>query len=494
MEDKIIELKVKHNLDDVATKVDKVNHKLEETDKKVDEISESTKKAESGIDKMTKSFTGLGLAIKGAGIGLAVEGFQMFKDALMSNQKVLDTFNSSLNATRLIFSDVIKVVSGDLSISEFVGNLGNVWSKATDKTKLVNDAKLAEAVQQGLVAKYNRLAELQRQIRDDESLTFAQRIKANDKLGETLKQQGAEMEKLAQTQIDAAQANLNLSPDNIDYKVALQLAKNNLADIQDQITGFYSEQKTNKISLLKEQQAIDNEGLTAEIDRVQAKFDAMKAIEEKYITEIQDLKANTDQASLDQWTKRREKEIDLLEEDFATKANLYQLLYTEKAIKQTAIDKKLTLERIDHLNAYADASMAVAQLIGQQTAEGKALAIAASLIATYAAIAKQLETFSGAGVAIPGWAIAQAIATGAVGFAQVQNIIATNVPGESNVGYTMANTPSAPRFNVVGASPINQIAQSLGGEIPPVKAYVVASDVTSQQALDRNRVSAATLG
>jgi hypothetical protein len=489
MEDKIITLKVKHNLDDVAEKVDKVNKKLEETDDKVDEIGDSTKKAENGINKMAKSFSNLGIAIKGAGIGIALEAFQLFKDTLSENQKILNLFNTSLTATKMIFTDVIKLASGDLSVGAFIDNLGKSWDKATDTTNLQNNAKVAAAIQQGLVEKYDRLAERQRQIRDDESLTFAQRIKANEKLGSILQQQGAEMQKLAQIQIAAAQANYDLMP-NIENQVALIEARNNAEAISAQIIGFQSEQLVNRNSLLKEQQQIETEGMIGEVDRIQAKFDAMKAIEEKYITEIQDLKAKSETEALDQWTKRREKEIEAIEADYATKVNLYQLLYEEKQIKQNEIDKKLTAERIDHLYAYADAAMAVGQLIGQQTAEGKALAIAASLISTYAAIAKQLQAFSG--VPVPGYAIAQAIATGAVGLAQVANIASVNL-GKYSGDIAMSNTPSAPRFNVVGVSPVNQIAQVVGNQ-GPIEAYVVASKVTTAQALDRNKITSATLG
>ena len=48
----------------------------------------------------------------------------------------------------------------------------------------------------------------------------------------------------------------------------------------------------------------------------------------------------------------------------------------------------------------------------------------------------------------------------------------------------------SPRFNIVGGSGVNAIAQSLANT--PIKAYVVGSEVTSQQQLDRNRVKAAT--
>ena len=49
---------------------------------------------------------------------------------------------------------------------------------------------------------------------------------------------------------------------------------------------------------------------------------------------------------------------------------------------------------------------------------------------------------------------------------------------------------AAPQFNVVGDSSVNQIAQL---QQTPVQAYVVSGEVTTSQALDRNRVQNATL-
>ena len=44
--------------------------------------------------------------------------------------------------------------------------------------------------------------------------------------------------------------------------------------------------------------------------------------------------------------------------------------------------------------------------------------------------------------------------------------------------------PITPQFNTVGNNGINQLAQL---QQQPVQAYVVSGEVTSQQALDRNR-------
>lgn len=48
----------------------------------------------------------------------------------------------------------------------------------------------------------------------------------------------------------------------------------------------------------------------------------------------------------------------------------------------------------------------------------------------------------------------------------------------------------APNFNVVGNNGLNQLAQL---QQQPIKAYVVGAEVTTQQALDRNRITNATL-
>jgi len=59
------------------------------------------------------------------------------------------------------------------------------------------------------------------------------------------------------------------------------------------------------------------------------------------------------------------------------------------------------------------------------------------------------------------------------------------------------STPASaqPSINVVGASKTNAIAETIAQQgQQPIKAYVVANDVTTQQGLDRNIVSSASIG
>ncbi len=69
--------------------------------------------------------------------------------------------------------------------------------------------------------------------------------------------------------------------------------------------------------------------------------------------------------------------------------------------------------------------------------------------------------------------------------------------GSSVVGTAQERTQESqtPAFNVVGASPVNQLAESINAQQQkPVKAFVVSNDVTNAQALDRNIVETASIG
>lgn len=68
--------------------------------------------------------------------------------------------------------------------------------------------------------------------------------------------------------------------------------------------------------------------------------------------------------------------------------------------------------------------------------------------------------------------------------------------GGARAGASGSNNVSLPpEFNVVGTSGTNQLAQTISGaESTPIKAYVVSTEITSTQALDRQIESDATFG
>jgi hypothetical protein len=128
----------------------------------------------------------------------------------------------------------------------------------------------------------------------------------------------------------------------------------------------------------------------------------------------------------------------------------------------------------------------------------KKLQIASTLISTFAtareAYGSQFKPEADISSPIRG-AVAAGIAT-VGGLIAIKKIASTQfqgtaVPSGGDGGGATVPTMSAPQFNVVGQSGVNQLA-SLNQQ--PVQAYVVSGQVTSQQALDRNRLANATLG
>jgi len=67
-----------------------------------------------------------------------------------------------------------------------------------------------------------------------------------------------------------------------------------------------------------------------------------------------------------------------------------------------------------------------------------------------------------------------------------------SAPSAPSVGAVGGGGSQPASFNVVGDSGTNQLAESLGNQ-PPVQAFVVGSEVTTQQSLDRNKIDNASL-
>mgnify|MGYP003136401147 FL=1 len=120
----------------------------------------------------------------------------------------------------------------------------------------------------------------------------------------------------------------------------------------------------------------------------------------------------------------------------------------------------------------------------------KALGIAQALISTYVGAADVLKTETGLFRKIAG--VATVLATG---FQQIKAIRQTQVPvlsiGGVNASGSTAPAPQIqpPSFNVVGASPINQLTEAIAGQQDkPIQAFVVADEVTTAQELARKRI------
>ncbi len=76
-----------------------------------------------------------------------------------------------------------------------------------------------------------------------------------------------------------------------------------------------------------------------------------------------------------------------------------------------------------------------------------------------------------------------------------KNAIRNLVPSANIGGGAEASPVSAPAFNVVGATQTSQLAQTIAqADGEPLRAYVVASDVTTAQELERSKIEGSSIG
>ena len=162
------------------------------------------------------------------------------------------------------------------------------------------------------------------------------------------------------------------------------------------------------------------------------------------------------------------------------------------------LDKIKQQDRLEAAQALSDTFGQLANLFGEQTAAGKAAAIAQATIDTYLSAQKAYSATIGIPIVGPVLAPINAGIAIAAGIKNIKAIASVpapggggpepSVPSGNNFGGTMQT--QAPSFNVVGNSGVNQLAQL---QQTPVQAYVVSGSVTTAQALDRNRIENATL-
>lgn len=115
---------------------------------------------------------------------------------------------------------------------------------------------------------FQKDAEKLRQVRDDETKTFAQRIKANEDLGVVLQNQLKVESEIAQKALEVANLRIQAEGQTKEALDAQAEALTAISDIEERITGQESEQLTNRVALLKEATQKRIEAQKAELDNL----------------------------------------------------------------------------------------------------------------------------------------------------------------------------------------------------------------------------------
>tara|TARA_Y100001938_G_C8080860_1_gene428963 strand:- start:42 stop:1586 length:1545 start_codon:yes stop_codon:yes gene_type:complete len=495
-------------LDNIEKELDGVKKQVKDGTEEMGKLGDSTNLTANGMATLSGQISIVAVSLKALVIRSVYGAFDTFYSILQQNQRVLDATNTAFETmnifTRAILSDMIDFTSkgivkdffkdfekGVPVLKRTVESIFNMSSKLkglkagfqifnnifgfTDRIKdakdladqivnLRNEVDLAEAQQRLLQFTYQKEAEIQRQIRDDIRKTPEERFKANEKLGQILQNQLAEEKKVVDKRLELAELLLSTDEENVQFQVNKTNVLADLADLQERITGQESEQKVNEATLEQEI------------------FEQSKKGRESVIT-------------------LRKTGIDI-ENDYGL-----ALKKTTENVKKSSEDEikfaKLTAEA--KRNIVANSIGQISELIGQESAVGKALAVSQALINTYSAAAAALAPPPvGAGPIFGPIAAAGAVA---LGMKSVKDILSVQLP-EGDMG--MVSTPSEPSVNnatetdilptpslegIGGAGLLPNLGAipSVGIGMQPVQAFVVENEISDSQALQEELELQATL-
>mgnify|MGYP003144132963 CR=1 FL=1 len=584
---------VSQEIKSTAKDVKTIGQGAKESTKGFEALQEGAKKtgdsvldAIPGFKAITTATKSWSAALKATGIGLIIGSIVALQSALSKNQVVMDAFNVITETISITVQEFVnKVVKATQTAVNFFSKVGKFIKKFTTQdidglttsyeanagavettiqknkrlakelVSLRKEVKLAEAEQRLLQLTYQKEAEIQRQIRDDVSLTMEERIAANTKLGEILNKQFEEERAISEKKLELAEIELSKNKDNVDLQVAVINAKTELADLDERITGQRSEQLINLTGLQNEQtEAIKatveaERQAAAEVAKYQQDRDNKKQSSADAFQELLDRNLTNAQVAEKKIREEFKKMNDVIVQGIVTgsitaeqavtqtsllgqekrqalsdsaqahtQADIDFLMFTmgkSKAFIEQHTAEELELiahkNRVDldeaqktaqmkdaKLQAGLSAAKGVTDALGGLAKEGskgaKAMALTGILIDTAKGISGAIA--AGAGVPFPGnlLAIATGVTSVLSGIANAKAVFAKAGGDSGSIDGASAGTSvRGSRDNIPN---IENIADSqLGQETPaaPLQAYVVENDISDSQALQEELETQATL-
>ena len=473
-----------------------------------------------------------------------------FKDAFVKN--ITNRISSAIETIGFLGSAIKKVFSGDFSGamddaksagSSYVDTLTGVKDtigKVTESvkelaTEIVKEGKAAGVIadqrakadkldRQLLVerAEANRKrAELLDKVAQKETFTAAERIAFLTEAARLEDEITAKEIAAAKLRLEAKQAENALGLSTKEDLVEEANLKANLINLETAKLTKAKLVSAQVVSVLREEEA-EKARIKAEAKLKQDEIDAAEDLKAKELKTLKDEIRNAEAVTEDE---RRALELEKVGAHYdkliaeAKRLGLSTVKLEEAKVKalnkfnKENSDNEIKWDELtskEKVKIAADGLNNLASILGEETAAGKAAAIAAATISTFQSATDSYKSLAGIPIIGPALGFAAAGAAVVSGFAQVKAITKTKVPTLAGKSAPSGGggTPSAPNlgtpptipslppdFNAVGSSGTNQLADAIGGQSQqPVQAYVVSGDVTTAQSLDRNIVQGATIG
>ena len=392
-----------------------------------------------------------------AKVALGVEDF---------SDKAVEAFNTAVE----VVSEVVAEVQVAIETTNNLIDANNRFAALQNKL-LVQNAELTKELEE-----QKKISEDTTRSYDERSAALENVIAANEKLVANALLEAQETEKLLKQKLALTKNDEDRR--ELEAELAQATADRIAREQEASIVSLESAQLRRELDLeeMERKQSIDDmiETLRTENieDEEQAALRALELAEEAAMKELELLRA-TDEEKL------------ALEEEFEKQKTAIEEEFSQKRIDKAKeeADKKKELDEAElasKLQVASAAFSAISQIAGEQSAVGKAAAVAAATINTYQAATNALAN-TPAPPPFPQIAAGVAIAAG---LAQVRQILAVDTPGP-DPSITLPSVGAVPQFRPATTTGAGEDIE-LGGfgqdaREQPIRAYVVATEVTGAQ-------------
>lgn len=412
-----------------------------------------------GIKELSKAFLGpLGLIVL----------FNVFIARLEKSEMNSKKLKKSLDALKSSFTET----AADL----------DVFVKLVDRGNLSGDE-----LQRTLFAITKRYKDLNPEVDENGKLTKASRDAIEDKIKSLRKLAKAQAIRKELEKLEAEALDISLRKQE-----AVSEAEKSLADDFILFTNNRGEavRRTDEEAENRRQKRIQNAK-----DEFKAEEDANNKRTESLLSFLEERNlANEAFGMLDR--ERQETANEIEAQGFSDLVKFKTDLNAELIESDNRVTENKKNNYLEEIAAVAEFTNSMSNFLGEQSAAGKAFAIATATIDAYVAANLALTDEKLPTVA----RFTLAAAAVVQGLANVKNIMAVKVPGSRGAGTLSAAggsgaSQAAPIFNVVGQSNVDQIGRSIAAaRQEPLRAYVVESDITNAQQLENARIQQASIG
>ena len=462
----------------------------------------------SAFTTMRGALIATGVGAFAIALGLIIANFAAIKEAVLKAVPGLAEFGK-------IVGNLVEKITDYVGITNEAERALDKFTKTSERRKesLDGELKILEAAG----ASEKQLSDKRKEIINTDLNVLREKLKTNGKLSDEEFKKFRELK----TDLVVIDTKFNKSITDANNKKNEELAKQNKEakdkadakakkdkeDADKKAEEAAKELQKNKDRIASEDEAIANRNADKfltdqqkEEEAVQAKYtkqleDRIKfggdeqEIEEARNEELQKIRDKFDQQALEKLSETTEETVQIIKkgEDQETKTLNANVVARKKLAEE---EKKA---KIDAAQGTADTLANLSNLLGQETAAGKAAAVASATISAILSAQKAYESTIGIPIVGPVLAPINAGLALASGYKSIQSILAVEVPGGGGGGAPSlpdapsagAGAPIAPRSPDNIPTSLDQTSLNTISNVVS-RAYVVESDITgSQQRISR---------